>query len=215
MSPAEPVYDPEAKEPPAKPKAAAKPALKPKAAAPKPAEKAAASALRAMETPEPDEHEIAEGVTVDDALVVEESGLTPEEVLRRDVERIRAKSKVAYGTLRQKLATKPIPGYSQHWFNDDPGRIEEAIELGWTHVGDGKGRPLKRIVGRGRDQSGLYAYCMKIPTEIRKEMMAELFRRAKERMAALKSSPVVAEAGSLAASDRDKFYTPREVAITR
>lgn len=133
--------------------------------------------------------------------------LSHEETLARDIERIRSLAQ-PFGTLTQKLAVPSIPGYSQHWFNDEPGRVDEAKRSGWANVEDEEGSPVKRIVGRGRDSKGLYAYLMKIPSVFREEAMSRRHEEAQERMDEIKRHPVSDGRQMGKASDNEKFYTP-------
>lgn len=146
-------------------------------------------------------------LTADLALAPHGHDMSPEEALARDIERIRSLAQ-PFGTLTQKLAVPSIPGYSQHWFNDEPGRVDEAKRSGWANVEDEQGSPVKRIVGRGRDSKGLYAYLMKIPSVFREEAMSRRHHEAQERMDEIKRSPVSDPKGMGKASDSEKFYTP-------
>ncbi len=125
-----------------------------------------------------------------------------------EVARIR-KSRKPLGSFTQKLAYATRPGYHRHWFNDIPGRIDEAKISGWANVSD-KGQPVKRVVGTGRDKGALYAYLMEIPSVFWDEDMAAQFERAQAPIDAIKSSPVQAKAGQSKAQDNEKFYSPRE-----
>jgi hypothetical protein len=69
-----------------------------------------------------------------------------------------------FGTIEQKLAYPPIPGFHIRWFNDTPGRIDRAKEAGFAHVNDKRNVPEKRVVGVG-EGGPLHAYLMKIPQE--------------------------------------------------
>lgn len=70
-------------------------------------------------------------------------------------------------------------GWTLHIFNDDPGRIDEALNAGWefvarneiggvvSNVVDGNtdlGDRVRFRVGRTESGEGLFAYLMKIPT---------------------------------------------------
>lgn len=74
-----------------------------------------------------------------------------------------------FGSLQQKLYIAPIPGFHIHWFNDMPGRIDQAREAGYEHILDETKKPISRIVGRGPTGNGMSAYAMKIPTELWEE----------------------------------------------
>lgn len=128
---------------------------------------------------------------------------------KAEVERIR-KTRKPFGAFQQKLVLSLRPGYHRHWFNDIPGRVDEAVASGWTHVEDKDGRPVKRIVGSGRDKGALYAYAMEIPDVFWEEDQAELARRAKAPLDAIKSKPIMAKPGESRPEDDSKFYSPRE-----
>lgn len=77
-----------------------------------------------------------------------------------------------FGSQIQKLAYEPRVGYHRHWFNDLPGRIESALEAGYTHVLDKEGKKVARVVGvspTGGPQTG---YLMETPQEWFEEDMA-------------------------------------------
>ena len=151
-------------------------------------------------------------------ITADASILTPDNIDRQEylaeIERIRSTRK-PFGSFTQKLALPPRPGYKTHWFNDVPGRIDEAKEGGWSHRKDDKGKPLRRVVGTGRDKGALYAYAMDIPVVFWEEDLQLKFERARSMTDGLKSSPVQTKPGSLTSQDKEKFYTPREVTIQR
>jgi hypothetical protein len=78
-----------------------------------------------------------------------------------------------FGSQDQKLAMPRREGYRRYWFNDEPGRIERAKEAGYEHVKNADDQIVKRIVGIGRDNKGLFAYCMEIPEAWFEEDMAK------------------------------------------
>ncbi len=141
-----------------------------------------------------------------------ELGMTERDRYHADVERVRKlrKPRSAFGSLQQKLALDKRPGYHRHWFNDTPGRIDEAKASGWTHVQDSDGRPTKRIVGQGRDRGGLLAYAMELPEVFWEEDMAHQAELAKRPLDAIKGNPVSARPGQSKQEDNSKFYSPRE-----
>lgn len=138
--------------------------------------------------------------------------LTEREKYSADVERVRKlrKPRSAFGSLQQKLALDKRPGYHRHWFNDTPGRIDEAKASGWTHVEDSDKRPVKRIVGQGRDRGGLLAYAMELPEVFWEEDMAHQAELARRPLDAIKGNPVPAKPGQSKQEDNSKFYSPRE-----
>lgn len=128
--------------------------------------------------------------------------------LEADIARIRQLAR-PFGSLTQKLAIPQIPGYYIHWFNDEPGRIDEQLERGWTGVQDRQGRPVKRIVGRGRTGAGLFAYALKIPLVFREEEMARRHAEARARIGEMKKNPFPLRDGESAnPKDEGKFYSP-------
>ena len=164
---------------------------------------------------------MAQAVTVDEnstgdhslarkALEADEANAPePGEDLEADIARVRSLRR-AFGSSTLKLALAKRPGYHSHWFNGEGGRIDDALADGWAHRKDADGKPLKRAVGRGRDQGVLYAYAMDIPEKFWLEDMAAKHAVASEKMAALKASPFQAKTGQAQRSDAGKFYSPVE-----
>lgn len=70
-----------------------------------------------------------------------------------------------FGERRLRLENTPIPGFQCYWFNDLPGRIDQAKEAGYTHVTDSNGAPVVKVAGVMEGGGGLKAYRMKIPIE--------------------------------------------------
>lgn len=85
--------------------------------------------------------------------------------------RVNKQSRKPFGSHLQKLAYPPREGYHRHWFNDSPGRLETALEAGYTHVIDKEGRKVARPVGINDSGSALMGYLMEIPLEWYKEDM--------------------------------------------
>jgi hypothetical protein len=77
-----------------------------------------------------------------------------------------------FGSREAKLAYPPRPGYHRRWFNDVPGRIETALEGGWTHVRDKDGKSVVRRVGVAEEGGALNAYLLEIRQEWYDEDMA-------------------------------------------
>jgi hypothetical protein len=117
-----------------------------------------------------------------------------------------------YGAQMQKLAYPQRAGYKRHWFNDVGGRVSEYEDAGWSKVTE-KGSPVVRTVGSSRDNRPLQAFLMEIPTVFWQEVQDERHALAKSKMDQLKASPAAAPAGMAKASDREKFYSPREEAV--
>ncbi len=119
-----------------------------------------------------------------------------------------------FGAQMQKLAYPQRSGYKRHWFNDVGGRVQEYMDGGWTQVIDPKGKPVSRTVGTSRDNSPLRAVLLEIPSLFWEEVEAERAAIARARMDDIKSAPIRAESGTSKASDKDKFYSPRENVIS-
>lgn len=77
-----------------------------------------------------------------------------------------------FGSTTQKLAYPPRTGYHRHWFNDEPGRIDQALAAGYTHVDDKEGNQVKRVVGVTQGGGPLVGYLMEVPEEWFQEDMA-------------------------------------------
>ena len=78
-----------------------------------------------------------------------------------------------FGAQTQKLAYEQREGYHRHWFNDTPGRIEQAIAAGYEHVVGRDGKNMSMPVGVHANQPGaLIAFLMEIPQEWFDEDMA-------------------------------------------
>ena len=86
----------------------------------------------------------------------------------RAIEKIR-KERKPFGSLEGRLFWPPRHGHHMHWFNDEPGRVQQAIHAAYSHVLDAKGQPVARITGRGSSGSGRLSYLMEIPETFWKE----------------------------------------------
>lgn len=126
-----------------------------------------------------------------------------------EVARIRG-MRAPFGGFTQKLAIAQRSGYHRHWFNDMPGRVDEALMAGWAHIVGKDGQPIKRVVGSGRDKGAMYAFAMEIPSVFWEEDMARRHEQATAKIDAIKSSPVRSRPGEAKASDSGKFYSPQE-----
>lgn len=107
-----------------------------------------------------------------------------------------------FGSQNQKLAYEARVGYHRHWFNDLPGRIEQALEAGYTHVEDREGKKVARVVGinpAGGPQTG---FLMEIPQEWYDEDMAQQAAIDHEREMAIKTGSVSGQPG------KDGVYVP-------
>src|SRR5262245_16565657 len=71
-----------------------------------------------------------------------------------------------FGVAQAKLNFPPArPGFAQRVFNDTPGRIQRAIEGGYSHRKAPDGKPYSAVVGVNQDGSGMVGYLMEIPRE--------------------------------------------------
>ncbi len=84
-------------------------------------------------------------------------------------------ARIPIGSARTKLGLPNRPGYHRHWFNDQGGRIHDALAAGYTHVEerlDGRDMKVKRRVGVNEDGTPLMAYAMEIRQEFHDEDQA-------------------------------------------
>lgn len=157
---------------------------------------------------------MGDGLSADVDLSPEFEGRADEAAtLAADIERI-GKMRRPLGEYQQKLALAPRRGYHRHWFNDTAGRVDEAKANGWAHVKGSDGINEKRVVGSGRHGGELHAYAMEIPEVFWLEDMKAKTAMNNRRMDALKASPFKAQAGTMKASDKGKFYSPVEEPLT-
>ena len=132
----------------------------------------------------------------------------------KEVERIRGLRK-PFGTFTQKLALPVRRGYKRHWFNAVPGRIEQKLAEGWAFVTDRESKPIKRVVGTGRDNNALLAYAMEIPEIIWREEQDAFHKVAQAKMDDIRTNPVRAKPGTTTKADAGKFYSPTEEGMVR
>ena len=147
---------------------------------------------------------VAEGLSAD----VEFAGAEGE-TLEQTIARILATRK-PLGAFTQKLAYAKRPGYQRHWFNDSPGRLEEARAAGWAAVAGTDRRPVTRHVGQGRDNLGQNAHLMELPEVIFQMDRDEYHKLAAGRVDAIKTRIAVAKPGEATAADKGKFYDPHQ-----
>ena len=114
------------------------------------------------------------------ALTIEEKkeqALTRTTTERPTRERIR---NVFNGTQAKLTVNHQIPGYVLHIFNDEPGRIQTAIDGGWEFVAPDEvggvkdsvtsgntdlGEKVRYLVGTSEKGDGLYGYLLKMKQE--------------------------------------------------
>lgn len=114
---------------------------------------------------------------------------------------VRSANRKPFGSMVQKLAVPPRPGYHRHWFNEEPGRIDMAKENGWNHVLDtATGKPTTRVVNKG----GLQAWLMEIPQVWFDEDMAAQQQGVDDKEKTIKRGQVDAADGR----ERDNHFYP-------
>ena len=154
------------------------------------------------------------------ALTIEEKkerALTRTEVERPTSTR---KRNVFNGTQGKLTVNSQIPGYHLHIFNDEPGRIQTAIDGGWefvkpeevggvgervTSVNTDLGDKVRYLVGVGEKGDGLYAYLMKIREDWWQEDQEEMQKRND-----IVDDAIRAGTNTKAGTNSEGFYTPRE-----
>ena len=145
-----------------------------------------------------------------------EEALTRNANERTSRERVR---NVFNGTQAKLTVNNQIPGYHMHIFNDEPGRIQTAIDGGWEfvtpdEVGGVKdsvtsgntdlGDKVRFLVGTSEKGDGLYAYLMKIKEEWWQEDQAEIQKRNDRVDDAIRGGVNVKDGTS-----SEGFYTPK------
>lgn len=123
------------------------------------------------------------------------------------------------GTQAKLTVNHQIPGYHMHIFNDEPGKIQTAIDGGWEfvtpdEVGGVKdsvtsgntdlGDKVRFLVGSSEKGDGLYAYLMKIKQEWWEEDQAEIQKRNDRVDDAIRGGVNVKDGTSA-----EGFYTPK------
>lgn len=69
-------------------------------------------------------------------------------------------SRRGFGDLQQSLAAPERPGFHRHWFNDIPGRLQEAARAGYVQVKGDDGQPLSLVADK---TTGMRVYLHEIP----------------------------------------------------
>lgn len=106
-----------------------------------------------------------------------------------------------FGGLEQKMNYPDRPGFHRHRFNDNPGRIERALEAGYTHVKDKEGNNVKWIVGTAPGGGPQTAYLMEIPEEFFQQDMAAQQQIVNERENAMRRGEL---------EQREGGYVPKQ-----
>ena len=146
-----------------------------------------------------------------------EAVLNRTEAARPRGERVR---NVFNATQAKLTVNHEIPGYHLHIFNDEPGRIQTALDGGYEFVSPDEvggvkdsvvsgntdlGDKVRYLVGSSEKGDGLYAYLMKIKQEWYDEDQAEIQKRNDLVDDAIRGGRNTKEGTSA-----DGFYTPRE-----
>lgn len=126
------------------------------------------------------------------------------------------KKRVPLGVPRPKLTVPKRPGYERRWVNEDSkGRLQAALEGGYTHVTDpnlkvgedggasSTDSRVSRIVGRGEGGKPLRAFLMEIPSELFKEDQAS-------KQGALDEVDRAIRKGSLVSEGEQHRYVPKQ-----
>lgn len=133
---------------------------------------------------------------------------------RAAVAKSERKRRVPLGVPRSRLTAPKRQGYERRWVNDDgKGRLQAALEGGYTHVTDpnlrvgedGGGSAtdsrVSRIVGRGEGGKPLRAFLMEIPSEQYQEDQAS-------KQAALDEVDRAIRKGRLVSQGEEHRYVP-------
>ena len=147
-----------------------------------------ARAARAVAQPQPS----------DPTPEVETAASEPEEG------RLTRSTRRPFGSMAQKLAYPPRAGFHRHWFNDNPGRVEFAVEeAGYAHVKDPRtGENVKRVVGTREGGAPITAYLLEIPQDWFDDDMKRYEEENASRDEAIRRGQVQAKNPG----DQSKFY---------
>jgi hypothetical protein len=113
------------------------------------------------------------------------------------------RTRIPLGTHTQKLELPRREGFHRHWFNDRPGRIQQAQAAGYTFVKDDEGKPISRTVGVRDGGGGLLAYAMEIP----KPFYDEDFAAGQERVDKIDAE---IRGGKVESKPGDGRYVPKD-----
>lgn len=115
--------------------------------------------------------------------------------------KITKETRKPFGSQDQKLAYEARPGFHRHWFNGIPGRIDSALEAGYTHVIDKDGRKVTRVVGVDTGGGPLQGWLLELPEEWWQDDMKRQQKVVDEKDAAMRQ-------GALDAKPGDNRYVP-------
>lgn len=112
----------------------------------------------------------------------------------------RKSARKPFGSMNLKLAYPERTGFHRHWFNETPGRIQQAQEAGYEHVVN-DGKPVSKVVGTAEGGGPLTAFLMEIPEKWYNEDMAAQQREIDEKEKSIKERQMDGNA-----SDRESLY---------
>ncbi len=116
------------------------------------------------------------------------------------------------GVPRLRLHAEVPDGMTGRWMNDDPGRIDQALEGGYQFISSNKEVVQDRegcrteLVGTGRSGGAKKGYLMAIPTVLYEQDQAAKASRTQD----MEDSIVRGEPQQAAAQDTNKYYVPDE-----
>ncbi len=116
------------------------------------------------------------------------------------------------GVPRQRLHAEVPLGMTGRWVNDDPGRIEQALEGDYQFISSDKEVVQNRegcrteIVGVGRSGGAQIGYLMAIPTVFYEEDKAEKGSQINDHEDSIKRGPIQQAADK----EQGGFYSPGE-----
>jgi hypothetical protein len=142
-------------------------------------------------------------------------------IVRKESERpTRSKRPSFNGTQGKLKVNHNIEGYHLHIFNDEPGRIEQALGVGYEFVSPDEvggtatnvvsrntdiGDKVRFLVGTSANAAPQYAYLMKIKQEFNEEDQAALQIKNDAVDDAIRGGRLTKDGHST-----EGFYTPRE-----
>lgn len=155
------------------------------------------------------------------ALTMEEKVAKAEAKVRSNAERATRTERASFnGTTGKLKIQRQIEGYHMHIFNDGPGRIEQALDVGYEFVSPDEigsvatnvvsrntdiGDKVRFLVGVGANNEPEYAYLMKIRQEFYDEDQASLQARNDAVDDAIKNGKLTKDGHTT-----EGFYTPKE-----
>lgn len=125
------------------------------------------------------------------------------------VRMLRGEGRRPFGAFDQKLAYPKRAGYFRHWFNDEPGRVQQAKGAGYEQVIGIDGQPVTRPVGTAKRGGVLMAYLMEIPEELWREDIGRTdARNDRVEDEIMRGIPKAADGETLKGREAKGFYQP-------